>query len=116
MIHQLKYFNQEKYFNLHVIHFHMNSRGLFQDIKMSQQRFRGEHGSILAGLDQHLVDAAVVLAQGVLHVLELPVQPPALLHPQLLDPVLHHHRLEANTEGGQYQEASEQNFARMFLN
>ena len=56
-----------------------------------------------------------VSTSGLLHVSELLVQPAALLHPELLYPVLHHDGLEADAEGAEQEETDEENLAGMFL-
>ena len=94
----------------------MDTGGLLQHIQMSQQRLRCQHRPVLACLDQHLVDAAIVLAQGVLHISQLLVQSASLLHPELLYSVLHHYGLEADAESAQQEEADKEDLAGMFLN
>ena len=82
---------------------------------MLEERLGGQHVAVLRCLDQHLVDPTVILPQGLLHVSQLLVQPAALLHPELLYPIFHHHGLEADTEGAEQEEADEENLAGMFL-
>ena len=107
--------HKQRTLHLHVIHLHPHSGGLLQHIHVLEERLRGQHVPVLRCLDQHLVDATVVLPQRLLHVSELLVQPAALLHPELLYPVLHHDGLEADAEGTEQEETDEENLAGMLL-
>ena len=82
---------------------------------MLEERLRGEHVAILCCLYQHLVDPTVILPQRLLHVSQLLVQPAALLHPELLYPVLHHHGLQPDAKGAQQEETDKENLASMLL-
>ena len=107
--------DQEGKLDLHVIHLHPDSGCLLQDLHVLEERLGGQHVAVLRRLDQHLVDPAVILPQRLLHVSQLLVQPAALLHPELLYPVLHHDGLEADAEGTEQEETDEENLAGMLL-
>ena len=71
---------------------------------------------VLAGLYDHLVNAASPLAQRGVQVLHLTVQSATLHDPEPVDTVLHPHGLEADGEGGEEEQAGEQDLARVDLN
>ena len=84
---------------------------------MAQQSIgRQQSLLLLAGLYDHLVDPAGPLAQRGIQVLHLTVQSAALHDPEPVDTVLHPHGLEADGEGGEEQQAREQDLARVDLN
>ena len=79
---------------------------------MSEQTLRTEKvAPSFSGLYQHLVDPPRTRPKRLLHVGELPVQPPTLLHPQLLNLVLQPDGLEADCEGGEQKDPGEEHLA-----
>ena len=101
---------------LHVIHADFDTGGIFKHIKMSKERIRGKHISIFTCLNQHLINASIILPQCLLHIAELLVKSPSSLNPQFFDPVLQDDGLEADAEHGEDQDPDEQDLARMLLN
>ena len=86
-----------KKYNLHVIPANSNPCGLQQNFQVVQQSVRRQHLSIaFRRLDKHLINAARTGSERLVNIVHFSVESAALGHPQLLEPLFGHDRLEAD--------------------
>ena len=83
--------------NLHVISANSNPCGLQQNFQVIQQSVRRQHLTIaFRRLDKHLINAARTGSERLVNIVHFSVESAALGHPQLLQPLFGHDRLEAD--------------------